>query len=165
MYVNVTHNTSDLVKRLREKAKALPIVVKKAVIDGTTILYVESRTQLSSQIYDQPIPKVRRYVVRIRSGKNKGQTRRSKTGVERAAWKRTGTLLRNERMFIEGSGADIEGVIDNKTPYALARHELNRASPYDGLVRRAQWRKDALANKRAEVEQVIETAIDEVLQD
>lgn len=146
MQLDITSNIADFQKLLQQRANDAPKVVRKALIDATTIVYLASRGKLVEQVYNQPIPTVTR-----KRGKNKGQSAK--------AWKRTSTLLRGERFYFQGSGLNLVGIIDNKTPYAFNRHELDRPSRIDGVTRVARWREDALRESTPRVLEAVRTAI------
>ena len=112
-------------------------------IDATGEVFNVSRQWLVALVYVPDIPVVRRFRQRIKSGKRAGQWRRFRKLTYRLAWRRTSTLLRGERFYFRGRGTDTVGVIDNATPYAEDRHNLDRPSPVDGKTRRARWRDKA----------------------
>ena len=130
MRIDVSSNCREFEELMKRRAQEAPQIIKKAIIEATTLVYLSSRSILVEKIYNQPIPTVVR-----KRGKDKGRAV--------PAWKRTSTLLRQERYYFRNSGADLEGLIDNNTPYALARHNLDRASRIDGKTRIARWREDA----------------------
>lgn len=79
-------------------------------MDATVTLFQIDREKLSGLVYDKEETKARR---RSRGG-----------GVKTVKlWRRTSQLLRGERYYFRGSGADTEGIIDNRVAYAAARHE------------------------------------------
>ncbi len=158
MHLNFFDNTAQLVESLRRNGAEFPQTIAKGVIDGTVIMYEGSRQLLSDLIYNKAIPTRSRFRrLREKAGgwrsaasdqRKKGQKNffgflHSSRQSNKAAWRRTSTLLRNERYYIKGSGALTTGIIDNKTPYATARHNLDKPSPY-GYDNRAPWRELAL---------------------
>lgn len=135
MSIDVSSNAREVAKRLDSLAKSCPVTAKKGLTDATSIFYKGSRGRLSSLIYNQPIPKI----TRKRSGRSV------------PAWRRTSQLLRGERADYSNL-ENFETTIDNNTPYAAARHALNRRSPVDGKTRRAPWRDlTRKADRRAAV--------------
>ena len=136
MHLDLTSNLRAFRDALQVKARNAPRVFKKAVIDATTEMFTVSRGLMSALIYNVAIPNVQRWKQRVRSGKRKGKWRKFKQARDVPAWKRTGRLLRGERFYFRGSGLDLEGIIDNDTPYAVPRHENRK--------RVARWRADAL---------------------
>lgn len=157
MQLDLSADFGALAADLRRRGADLPWLVAKGVVDATGILYEGSRGKLSELIYNRLIPSVKRFRrQRSESGNwraagESGKRSKSFFGFAhssrqstRAAWKRTSTLLRNERMEFRGTGVETEGLVDNKTPYAAARHNLDRPSPY-GYDNRAPWRTEAVA--------------------
>lgn len=138
MNIDITSNIDEIAKLLKDKADKVPDALHKAVVRTTAAALHESRNQLSEQVYNQPIP-----------------TRKN----GKPAWKRTSNLIRQERAYYDGP---LEGVIDNAAPYAQPRHDLNRPSPVDGKVRKAEWRKTARENIEPKVQQIVEDALREL---
>ena len=136
MHISIKCDAEKVQKLLDSKAREAPIVIQKAVVDGTTQVLRTAREELSAQVYNKPIPK------RKKSGK--------------PAWKRSGNLIRQERMHFPRR---FEGVVDNRAPYAHRRHELNKPSPVDGVVRRAPWRKTARDKSAPVVQKIFDNAI------
>ena len=159
MQLNIFADAADLLAALRNKASKFPQIVKKGVIDATVVMFTGSHRRLTEMIYNVPIPKLRRWRQRIRSGKRAGKWRRFRKERMQEAWRRTGTLLRNERYYFRGSGADVEGIIDNKTEYAKPRHDLNRPSRIDGKIRRAPWRTATLLEDGEKAKRTFRDAI------
>lgn len=139
MHINITTNIPQFQALVRQKSALAPAVVQKAVIDVTAVTLVESRNQLSAMVYNKPIPK------RKRSGK--------------PAWKRTNHLINQERSY---HPSRFEGIIDNKAPYAQARHDLNKPSPIDGKTRRAPWRRTAVKKVQPKVKAIVEAALSSI---
>jgi len=152
MHFDLQHDFAALSSELKRVGQRFPQVVAKGVVDATKTLFQEDRSQLSGLVYDQE--------------ETKAKVRSRKTGRVRTIklWRRTSQLLRRERYYFRGSGAETEGVIDNSTPYVASRHERQYPAQtrYRTLVgqarkaayewrerpnRNAQWRDVALANK------------------
>lgn len=158
MHFDFFESSSQLVEELRAGGPKFGQVIAKGVLDATKIMFEGSRTLLSELIYNRPIP-VRARFRRLkndsggwRHASEKGTSSKktffghlhSARQSNAPAWRRTSTLLRGERFYLKGSGALTTGIIDNKTPYAKARHDLNRAGK-DGITRSAHWRTEAAA--------------------
>lgn len=152
MHFDLQHNFQGVATELKRVARNFPSLIAKGVVDATNILFQEDRTQLSELVYDRDETKVRR--------------RNRKSGRIRVVklWRRTSQLLRNERFYFRGAGSETEGTIDNRTPYAAARHEQKypaktqfrtlagsgkkaRSEWRDRPNRSAPWRDISLANK------------------
>lgn len=146
MQLDISSNLDEFQKLLQSRANDAPEVVRKAIVDATTIVYLASRGQLVEQVYNKPIPAIVR-----KRGRDKGKSV--------PAWKRTSTLLRGERFYFVGSGLGTVGIIDNKTPYAWHRHQLDRPSRVDGVTRSATWRQDALRDSTPRVLETFREAI------
>lgn len=160
MKLSIDSNIPEFAELMRRKRELVPVVVKKAVIDGTTELFQISRSLMVSMIYAKPIPKILRNKRLIKTGPNQGQWKKFKTPQLVDAWRRTNELLRRERFWFRGSGADTTGVIDNSVPYAQPRHDLNRPSPIDGVIRRAPWRTQARAQGMPVVKRIFREGLD-----
>ena len=175
-------NARWLVREMhRRKSEIIP-VVSHALREATRALYSESRGYMRAMIYDQPIPRVRRRVMRGGSKFTGARIKyyRSKSGdlrrrrvrpAERTrrgriktrtvkAWRRTGFLRRSERWRMQ---SPFVGLIINNARYAFARHQLNRPSPIDGVVRRAPWRETAIQNTLPMIRKTLRDSVLEVL--
>jgi len=146
--INISHNIPDIAVRLKRNKKQVSVLIAKGVIDATAHVYMHSRGNLSQMVYNQPIPRVLR--------RKRGLTAKGKKRPRRMvpAWKRTSHLLRQERSYINGSGANTVGTIDNQAKYAQARHDNDRKSPVDGKVRRAPWRQAAVNSTAPRVQRI-----------
>lgn len=170
MQFDLQSNISEVVEALKRKAKEVPLAAKKGLVDATTTFYAESLDQLASLIYNRPIPLIKRW----RRLKNKNGSWRSAANVkkkqksffgfahsskqsEKRAWKRTSTLRRNERAYFDRL-ASFETSVDNATPYANARHELNRPSRF-GYDNQAPWRQKAFEQKKDAAEAKLRDAL------
>ena len=153
MNITVGENLGDLERAMRDKGRKVPALVRKGVIDATALVYTTSRGLMSQLIYNQPIPRVRR---RNRALTKSGRKRPARNV---AAWRRSGDLLRGERYYLEGSGVNTTGTIDNAVPYAKARHDLNRPSRVDGKTRRAPWRTVAVRRTTPLVKAIFEQTL------
>jgi hypothetical protein len=133
MKLTVIVNSNEVVDGLKHLRGDMPRILMACVVQATTILYRNSREQMSEKIYNVPIPM-------RKSGK--------------PAWKRTSNLLNNERMKFRQLSNGAYGLIYNNAKnkkdggeYAYWRHQLNTKSPIDKINRHAPWRDLAIATK------------------
>lgn len=112
---------------------------REATKEATDTLFKESRDNMRRQVYNKPIPRVKRV-----RGKDAGKTVKK--------WRRTGNLRRSEKRRIANQ---YEGRIWNDAGYAVPRHNLGlgagdpRAVDPPPSTRRnseriAPWRVDAI---------------------
>jgi hypothetical protein len=132
--LRITVNSKDVSQGLSDISNDMPRILMACVVQATTILYRNSREQMSEKIYNVPIP------IRKRSGK--------------PAWIRTSNLLNNEQVTYRQLRNGAYGLIHNEAKnkkdggeYAYWRHQLNAKSPLDGINRHAPWRDLAIATK------------------
>jgi len=136
MGIEITADTSKLSAALGRTSNEFSSIMRACVLQATSTLFTESRGQMSALIYNVPIPV-------------------SNTG--RPLWRRTNTLLRNERFYFEkASGNSLTGLITNNTGYAYWRHEMKGE-------REAPWRNIAVQNKREAALNVFRDTIDAAL--
>jgi len=132
---------SDLERKMRQRGERATQAFAAGTKEATILLYVRSRKNMKAEIYDKPIPKVKRT-----RGKDKGKTV--------AKWRRAGGagLRGAERHRIV---SPFEGHIFNDMNYALARHNLGLTagdkhvippppSKKRNTTREAPWRAQAI---------------------
>ena len=141
MKMNVSFDKAAFKKSMNDINKQVSRGMRKAVADVTAATLKESRAQMSEMIYNKPIPTTK-------SGK--------------PAWKRTSNLLRQERSYMK---KPLEGVIDNKAPYANFRHDLDTPSPIDGVTRSAPWREKTVEVMESKAQRIADKAMKSELRD
>lgn len=159
MKLGLTNNIPEFRALMKKRKRLLRPIIRKAVIDATGEVFIIDRNWMVSLIYVPPIPLIQRFRAKIRSGKRAGNWRKFRKPKWVAAWKRTSTLLRNERFYFRGGGDETTGTIDNATPYAKPRHDNDAPSPVDGIVRSAPWRTKAKQQGGPRARQIFREAI------
>lgn len=135
MNIKLDSNIEDVRRLIAKKGAQAPRIIERGVKEATAELLKECRNELADMVYNKPIPT-------LPSG--------------RPAWRRTSQLMRQERAY---HTRPFEGIIDNRTPYALARHNLNRSSPVDGQTRRAPWRESAMNKSQGRIKTILEKSV------
>lgn len=134
MKSELASNAAGVARELEKRAARLVPLTRRAASEATAILLTGSREALQSLIYAKPIP-------RRRSGKPK--------------WTRSGRLLRGETKTIGADGGSVVGTIDNATPYAIYRHQLQGRNA-------APWREVAVQKHGATARAAFEMALAEI---
>lgn len=147
MELEIRTTALEAAATLGRKAGEVERAAQKGVRAAGKAVYDIDRKEVNV-IYARPIPR----------GKGK-RLKGGKRGPKKAMWKRKGTLRRGELLSFPNP---FTGLITNDTPYALARHELNRPGA-GGVTRHDPWRRNTAEKAEQAVQDAFQKAFEAAL--